>query len=72
MATEQQQNYLAILFGDLSFNRASRNLYLTERIGREIHYLDELNTAEASRIIDMLREQKDRLAAQVRIDEEDD
>jgi len=58
-ATQAQQDFLEILFGDLGFNRTERNDWITETLGREIKYLDELTLPEASRIIEQLKEQKE-------------
>jgi len=60
-ATTPQINYLEILFNDLGFDRAARKAFMSEELGRTIRFLDELTTAEASRIITALRERKEEL-----------
>ena len=60
-ATVRQIGFLTGLFIDCSFDRKQRNAFLSEEFGRTIDALDELNIAEASRIIDFLlrlKEQK--------------
>ena len=58
-ATDVQINFLEILFNDLGFDRVSRNAWLTEEAGREIHFLDELTIGEASRFIETLKDNKE-------------
>ena len=56
--------FLEILLNDCGFGtRLQRNSYLSLRVGREIRYLDDLTAAEASRFIDILKEQRDEEAA---------
>jgi hypothetical protein len=58
-ATTPQINYLELLFNDLGFDRRARNAFMSEELQRSIRFLDELTSAEASRIITALRERKD-------------
>jgi hypothetical protein len=58
-ATQAQIDFLEILFGDLQFNRAQRNDYLSERLEREVKFLDDLSIGEASKLIEELKEQKE-------------
>jgi len=58
-ATTAQINYMQILFTDLCFDRTARNAFLSEELGRPIRFLDELDSAEASRIITALKERKE-------------
>jgi len=59
-ATPAQQNNLEILLNDHGFStRAQRNAWLSEEVGREIEYLDELSKAEASMLISRLKEEED-------------
>lgn len=63
-ATTAQINYLEILFRDLGFNRRQRNAFLTAELERPVRFLDELTSAEASRIITSLKERKDEASSQ--------
>ena len=58
-ATPAQQDYLASLFIDCGFTRLQRNAWLSAETGKDVHYLDELSKAEASRLIDQLIEMKE-------------
>lgn len=58
-ATQAQIDFLEILFGDLGFNRAQRNDYLSEDLGREVKFLDDLSVGEASKLIEDLKERKE-------------
>ncbi len=51
--------YLEILFNDLLYDRLHRNDKLTETFGRPIKFLDDLSKDETSRMIEILREQKE-------------
>lgn len=60
MATDKQIKYIEVLLIDCRFkSRAERNCYLSREFDRDIHYLDELDSLEASRLIDMLKEMKE-------------
>lgn len=59
IATSKQINFLEILFNDLGFDRKNRNAFLSRELGREVHYLDDLTIAEASRFINALLERKE-------------
>ena len=62
--TKKAIEFLEILLNDCGFGtRLQRNSYLSLRVGREIRYLDDLTAAEASRFIDILKEQRDEEAA---------
>jgi hypothetical protein len=54
-----QQDYLALLFIDCGFTRHQRNVWLSAETGKDIHYLDDLSTAEAHTLIDKLKEMKE-------------
>ena len=56
---DAEVNYLEILFNDLGFGRAARKAFMSEELGRPVRFLNELTTAEASRIITALRERKE-------------
>lgn len=59
-ATRAQQDYLLDLLDDHGFTaRVQRNAWLSAETGKEIHYLDELSKSEASRLIDLLKENED-------------
>ncbi len=58
-ATEAQINFLEILFNDLGYTRKQRNARLTDDLGREIKFLDNLTIPEASRLIETLKEEKE-------------
>ena len=58
-ATRAQQNYLEILLNERGFDRVRRNAWLSGETGKEIHFLDDLSKAEASRMIDLLKEEAD-------------
>lgn len=59
-ATRPQQEYLAILLNDHGYSsRVQRNAWLSAETGKEIHFLDELSKAEASRLISLLKEEED-------------
>jgi hypothetical protein len=59
-ATEPQQNYLLILLNDCGLGgRVQRNAWLSAETGKDVHFLDDLSVAEASRLIDKLKEMKD-------------
>jgi hypothetical protein len=58
-ATRAQQDYLQILCDKRGFNRVQRNAWLSGETGKEIHFLDDLSKAEASRMIDLLKEEED-------------
>lgn len=74
------QEFLDILLNDTGFDtRLKRNAFLTGEVGREVKYLDDfdpqsaphgLTQRERSRIIDELRERRDRGKAQPEEDEE--
>jgi hypothetical protein len=57
-ATAAQMNYLEILFGDLGFDRAARNAFMSQELGRHIRFLDELTVGEARRMITELKKRK--------------
>ena len=57
-ATLAQKNYIEILANDITFSRIQRNAWISNEIGRDIHYLDELTLDEASVIITGLRQIK--------------
>lgn len=60
MASRKQISFIEGLLIDADINdRKQRNAYLTAELGREIHYVDDLTTEEASRIIDDLKRLKD-------------
>ena len=53
-----QLEYIAILFADLGYDTAAqRRGWLEKRFG--VGYPDELGTAQRSRVIDMLKEEKE-------------
>lgn len=58
-ATSPQVRYIEILCVDLNFNRATRNAFISDLVGREIHYADELTKEEASLVIEQMKETKD-------------
>jgi len=58
-ATTAQINFMEILFRDLGFDRAQRNAFLSAELGRPVRFLNELTSAEGSRIISSLKERKD-------------
>jgi hypothetical protein len=58
-ASTAQINYLEILFNDLGFDRTARKAFMSEETGRPVRFLDELTSAEASRIITALKERKE-------------
>jgi Protein of unknown function (DUF3072) len=59
-ATQRQRDYLEVLLNDRGFTtRAQRNGWLSAETGKEVHFLDDLSKAEASRLIDMLKEEED-------------
>jgi hypothetical protein len=62
MITINQKSYLESLLIDnsLYFPSSQRLEYLNERCGRPIHGIDELMKDEASRIIDELKNKKER------------
>lgn len=55
LATKKQINYLEILFSSGSFDRQGRNSWLSNELNREIKFLDELSSVEASKIIEKLK-----------------
>ncbi len=57
-ATDRQIAYMEVLFNDLTFDRKMRNVWLSQEFNREIKYLDEISTKEASSVIDRLKEIK--------------
>ena len=61
MATEKQIEFIESLAVDCSFNRRQRNDYISTHIGREIKFLDELTTKEASFAIDLLKSKRSNL-----------
>ena len=59
-ASDAQTSFLATLFIDCGFHtRVQRNAWLSSEIGREIRYMDDLTVAEASKMIDALKEMRD-------------
>ncbi len=58
-ATPSQQNYIEILCTDLSFNRATRNLNISDIVGRTVSYLDDITVDEARAVIDAFKVIKD-------------
>jgi hypothetical protein len=58
-ATTAQIDYLEILFNDLGFDRAARKAFMSEELRHPVVFLDELTSAEASRIITALKERKE-------------
>lgn len=54
-----QEEYLEILFGDLGYNRLARNAFLSEKFGRQIRFLDEMNSREKSEVISELAARRD-------------
>jgi hypothetical protein len=54
-----QNEYLEILFQDCGIDtRARRNDFYTVRVGREIKYLDDLQSHEKSLLINELKDRK--------------
>lgn len=58
--TQAQMDFLEILFGDLGFNRAQRNDWMSGALDREIKFLDELTLPEASELIQTLKGMKEK------------
>lgn len=58
-ATKKQQEFLQILFDDLGYTRTQRNAWLKAETGREVHYLDQLTKAEATKFISEFKETKE-------------
>jgi hypothetical protein len=57
-----QDEYIIILFSDCGFHEKSQqNGFMSRLLGREIKFVDELNTAEKSRIIESLKFRKKQL-----------
>jgi hypothetical protein len=56
-ASKARVNYIENFFNDLGYNRAGRNVMLSEVAGHEIKFIDDLNTSEASAVINILKEQ---------------
>jgi hypothetical protein len=50
-ATPEQTDHIDRLSNDLLYNRATRNLNVSEIVNRPIKYLDELTLNEASNVI---------------------
>ena len=57
--TKAQIKYLEILFNDLGYDRIQRNVWLSNRLGWDVRFLDNLTGAEASKIIDELKKTKE-------------
>ena len=59
-ATTAQRDYLEILLNQRGYSeRVQRNAWLSAETGKDIHYLDDLTKSEASRLIDLLKENED-------------
>jgi hypothetical protein len=55
-----QQQYLEILLNDMGYaDRKQRNGYLSRMVGRAVRYLDDLSTSEKSKLIHVLKAQKE-------------
>lgn len=50
--TKIQTDHIDRLAGDLCYNRATRNLNVSEIVKRNIKFLDELSLDEAGRVIE--------------------
>ena len=50
-----KSEYLEILFNDVGFNRATRKAWLSDRLGRDIVFLDDLSPQEAHGVIEELK-----------------
>lgn len=59
-ATEKQTDCLSMLFIDCGFTHIQRKSWLQNRFGREVFFLDDLTSKEASQAITELRELKER------------
>ena len=59
-ATQKQIKRIESLFIDtrIGINRVLRNAYLANEFGREIRFLDQLNSVEVSRLITRLEGEK--------------
>lgn len=51
--------YIELLFNDLSYSRAMRNVWLSTEFNRKITYLDDLTRDEGHKVIDRLKEIKE-------------
>jgi hypothetical protein len=57
-----QDEYILILFADCGFHeKKQQNGFMSLLLGRTVQYIDELNTAEKSRIIEALKFRKKQL-----------
>lgn len=57
--TVRQYEYIEVLLNDCGYgNRLIRNTYLSDKVGREIHFITDLTLSEASSIIERLRSQR--------------
>ncbi len=64
MSTEEQQEYIEILFIDCQiFGLIPRRDYYERVTGRQVKWSDELTRSEASQVIDQLKEQKENAKA---------
>lgn len=55
-----QTTYIEILLNDVGFGeRFRRNAYLSDLVGRDIHFIDELTTKEKSLVISELKKLKE-------------
>lgn len=60
--TDKQINYLEILFNDLGFNRAQRIAWLNQEVEYHVHDLGDLDSRDASRMIDKMKRMKEEQA----------
>lgn len=63
IATAKQISYIEQLFIDIGFGademgRVARNALLSDQMKRQIKFLDQLSSVEASQIIDVLKSRK--------------
>jgi hypothetical protein len=59
VATKKQIHFIECLAIDLELDRQRRNAHVSEVVGREIKFLDELTISEACIVIDQLKFYKD-------------
>lgn len=57
--TPTQIKYIEQLSIALTLSHSDRNEHISEQLGREIRYLDEMSFGEASKIINFLKEWKE-------------
>jgi hypothetical protein len=71
-ATPAQVRYLDGLLIDIGLsNLVPRNAYLSRETNRDIQHIDQLTKMEASRLIDELKERKDRNKAAAKAEKRD-